>query len=92
VGDDIIFDVKPWNASCAKTNVVPKVDATTGTATYDTTGLTAGTYYISVKYDLGSLVGKAVSSPHPTVKYTFGTYLSAGVYLSSAQAVTVKPK
>jgi uncharacterized repeat protein (TIGR01451 family) len=81
-----------WNGNCAKTAVTPKTDATTGRTTFDTTGLNPGTYYTSIKYDPGSIVGTTVAAPYPAVPYTFGTYLNTSLYQSSNQVVTMKAK
>ena len=81
-----------WDASCVKAAVTPRIDSSTGTTTFTTSGLTPGTYYISVKYDPGTLVGTAVKSPYPRVPYTLGTYLNSSLYLSSGQIITVVPK
>jgi hypothetical protein len=66
---------------------------TTGRVTFNASGLTTGaTYYISVKYDPGSLVGQTVGSSKPTSVYTFLTYINGTVVLTSQDAVNVKFK
>jgi len=79
-----------WDANCNKTFAAGSFDSATGTVTFTTTGLTAGaTYYISVKYSPGSLVGQSVPQK-PTDVYTFLTYRN-GVMLSTSQdSVNVK--
>jgi hypothetical protein len=79
-----------WKADCTKTAVTPATAG--GNTTFNTAGLSAGTYYVSIKYDPGTIVGRSVSPPYPTVTYTFGTFLSGSPYLSSTRTVTFKQK
>jgi uncharacterized repeat protein (TIGR01451 family) len=80
-----------WDANCTKTAAKLTTDAT-GRTTIDTSTLKTGTYYISIKYDPGVLVGAALPTPYPTVPYTFGTYLNSNPYASSNAVISFKPK
>ena len=46
----------------------------------------------AIKYDPGSIVGRTVSAPYPTVTYTLATFLNGSAYLSSARQIAFKPK
>jgi uncharacterized repeat protein (TIGR01451 family)/CSLREA domain-containing protein len=80
-----------WDANCVKTAVKATTDIS-GATTFDTHTLRPGTYYISVKYDPGSLTARSVSTPYPTVPYTLATYLGPNLYLSSTAVVTFRAK
>ena len=82
-----------WDANCVKTAVTGAYDAGTGTVTFNASGLTAGaTYYISIKYKPGSLVGQVVPPSKPTDVYTFVTYLNGSQIIPSWDSVNVKSK
>ena len=82
-----------WDANCVKTSVTGAYDAGTGTVTFNASGLIAGaTYYISIKYDPGSLVGQVVPAGNPTDVYTFVTYLNGSQIIPSWDSVNVKSK
>jgi uncharacterized repeat protein (TIGR01451 family) len=80
-----------WDANCVKTSATGTYNSTTGTVTFTTTGLTAATYYISIKYDPGSLVGQAVPTK-PTNVYTFVTWINGTQIIPSWDSVNVKAK
>jgi hypothetical protein len=68
-------------------------DASTGTVTFNATGLTAGaTYYISIKYDPGTLVGQTVPTSKPTDVYTFVTWINTNQIITSSDSVNVISK
>ncbi len=82
-----------WDANCVKTFVSGSYNSITGTVTFNASGLTSGTtYYISIKYDPGSLSGQTVGNTKPTSVYTFKTYINGGVVLTSQDSVNVKAK
>ena len=56
-----------YEANCAKSSKgTPSYNATTGTATLNVTGATAGaSYVVGIKYSLSGLTGQAVASPPP---------------------------
>ena len=80
-----------WDANCVKTSVRGTFNPNTGTVTFNATGLTTGaTYYISVKYAPGTLVGQQFGSP--TNVYTFLTSINGSAVVSSQDSVNVRPK
>jgi hypothetical protein len=58
------------------------------------TGATAGaTYVVGIKYSLSGLAGQPVSSPFPTVTYSFATNFNGGSNLpSSGDTIVISPK
>ena len=53
-------------------------------------GATAGaTYIVGVKYSLSGLGGQAVTSPFPTVTYSFATNFNGGSAIASSQDTLV---
>ena len=81
-----------WDANCVKTSVRGTFNPNTGTVTFNATGLTTGaTYYISVKYSPGTLVGQQFSGS-PTNVYTFLTSINGSAVVSSQDSVNVRPK
>lgn len=87
-----------WDDTCTKVQTVEPDFDSEGMVTLDVTGATAGeTYYLSVKYDPGSLKGTSVSQTYPEVDYTFETYIGTAsidpVLISqSGDSVKVNPK
>jgi hypothetical protein len=81
-----------WDANCVKTAVTGTFNSTTGTVTFNATGLTAGaTYYVSVKYDPTSLVGQNVAGK-PTVTYSFRTLINGTFLFTSLDSLNVRSK
>jgi hypothetical protein len=81
-----------WDANCVKTAVTGTFNSTNGTATFNATGLTAGaTYYVSVKYDPGTLVGQNVAGK-PTVTYSFRTLINGAFVFTSLDSLNVRSK
>jgi VCBS repeat-containing protein len=60
-----------YNSSCSKA-AVQSITQSGATTTVNFTAPTAGTYFIGIKYDTGSVVGATAPSP-TTVHYTFST-------------------
>jgi uncharacterized repeat protein (TIGR01451 family) len=84
-----------YNADCSKSNTgTSSVNTTNGTATITVSGATAGaTYIVGVKYSLSGLSGQPVSSPFPTVTYSFATNFNGGSDLpSSGDTIVLSPK
>jgi uncharacterized repeat protein (TIGR01451 family) len=82
-----------WDRNCVKTFVSGSYNSITGTVTFNASGLTSGAiYYISIKYDPGSLSGQTVGNTKPTSVYTFKTYINGGVVLTSQDGLNVKAK
>jgi uncharacterized repeat protein (TIGR01451 family) len=84
-----------YNADCSKSNTgTSSVNTTNGTATITVSGATAGaTYVVGVKYSLSGLSGQSVSSPFPTVTYSFATNFNGGSNLpSSGDTIVLSPK
>ena len=84
-----------WDANCVKTSVTGS--ANNGTVTFSpanaVTSLTPGDYYISIKYDPGTLVGQTVNgNPKPTNTYTFTTWINGSAVPTSSDSVNVRPK
>jgi hypothetical protein len=83
-----------WDANCIKTSVTGS--ANNGTVTFsNVTGLTpAATYFVSIKYDPGTLVGQNVGSgnPKPTNVYSFVTWINGTALFTSPDSINVKPK
>ena len=84
-----------WNSNCTKTVPINvQFNATTGrvTITVASPPATPGaTYYLSIKYDPGSLVGEnATGKPSPT--YTFTTSLNGTLIFTSGDSILVNPK
>jgi hypothetical protein len=79
-----------YEANCTKSSKgTPSVTAN-GTATLTVTGATMGaTYIVGVKYNLSGLSGQAVTSPFPTVTYSFATNFNGGGALPSSQDTLV---
>jgi hypothetical protein len=50
------------------------------------------TYYISVKYDPGSLVGQKVPGSKPTDVYTFITWINGTQIILSQDSINVQSK
>ncbi len=83
------------SSNCAKSNKgTSSYNATTGTATLTVTGATAGaTYIVGIKYSLSGLGGQSVSSPFPTVTYSFATNFNGGSAIaSSGDTIVLSPK
>jgi hypothetical protein len=82
-----------WKADCTRLQTTTATyNATSGTVTINVTGATTGaTYYVGIKYDPASLVGKSAVG-RPTVQYTFVSYLNGAEIISSWDSVAVKPK
>ncbi|MCE2860814.1 MAG: hypothetical protein LW731_13440, partial [Oxalobacteraceae bacterium] len=67
--------------------------ATAGDVTINFTPDQVGTMYmLSVKYNTGSVVGNAVSSPSPTVHYDFATKVNGNQVENYAAGVDLAPK
>jgi len=81
-----------WDTACSKTKTVtPMFNPDTGTVTIDVEDATSdGFYYLSIKYDPGSLKGTSVSDP--IVTYTFVSYLDGVEIIPSWDSVTVNPR
>jgi hypothetical protein len=82
-----------WTSDCTKQQPnTATYNASTGTVTINVSGVTAGSvFYVSIKYDPGSLVGKSAVGK-PTVQYTFVSYLNGAQIISSWDSVAIKPK
>jgi hypothetical protein len=82
-----------WDNNCLKSNATATYNGTTGMVTIQVGGATVGAvYYLSVKYDPGSLVGTSVSKPYPAATYTYVTYINGAAIIPSWDSVNVKPK
>jgi hypothetical protein len=84
-----------YEANCSNSSKgTPSYNATTGTATLNVTGATAGaTYVVGIKYSLSSLTGQPVASPPPVVVYSFATNFNGGSAIPSSQdSITISPK
>jgi hypothetical protein len=82
-----------WKADCTKLLTTATYNTTTGAVTINVTGAATGAvYYVGIKYNPGSLVGQAVTSPYPTVPYRFVSYLNGTQIFSSWDSVDVKKK
>ena len=82
-----------WDGNCVKTSVTGSFNPTSGTVTFNATDLTAdATYYISVKYDPGSLVGQKVPGSKPTDVYTFITWINGTQIILSQDSIKVQSK
>jgi uncharacterized repeat protein (TIGR01451 family) len=84
-----------YESNCSKSSKgVASVDTTTGTATLTVSGATTGaTYIVGIKYSLSGLGGQPVSSPFPTVTYSFASnFNGVGTITSSQDSITVTPK
>ncbi len=68
-------------------------NSSTGTVSVQVNGVTAGAvYYLSIKYNPGSLVRQKVTKPYPTASYTCRTYLDGAEIISSWDSVNEIPK
>jgi hypothetical protein len=88
-----------YDASCVKSGkqgaTTVAVDPTTKmqTVSIAVSGATVGqVFYVSIKYDPGTLVGQPVTTPYPTVPYTFLTSINNNAILSSQDSLKVNPK
>jgi uncharacterized repeat protein (TIGR01451 family) len=79
-----------WNAKCEKVFVTATVSG--NEVTFPTAGLPAGRYFISVKYEPNSLVGKSLVTPYPTVTYSFGAFAGTTLVPWSKASVKFVPK
>jgi hypothetical protein len=79
-----------WNEACEKVFVTASV--VNGKVVYDTSGLTEGVYFISVKYKPNSIQGFALSPPYPTVNYRFGTFKFGSLLPTTGASVDFMPK
>ena len=79
-----------WNATCEKVFVTASV--VDGTVVYDTSGLPAGVYFISVKYKPNSIQGFALSPPYPSVHSLFGTFKLGSLLPTTDASVVFMPK
>jgi hypothetical protein len=72
-----LFDVTSgsnvFDSNCNSLHPTITQNTTTGTVTAQWNAPTAGTYYISIKYDAGSVKGDPAPSPGTTVHYNFNT-------------------
>ena len=75
---DIANGSNVFNSSCASVHPRITQNATTGTVTVTFNAPTAGTYFISIKYNAQSVAGKPAPSPGTTVHYDFTTTGVAG--------------
>ena len=75
-----------YESNCSKSSKgTASYNTATGTATITVTGATAGaTYIVGVKYSLSGLGGQPVSSPFPTVTYSFATNFNGGSPIASS--------
>ena len=82
-----------WDANCVKSNATAAYTSSNGTVSIQVNGATVGAvYYLSIKYNPGSLVGQKVSKPYPTTSYTFKTILNGAEIITSWDSVNVTPK
>jgi uncharacterized repeat protein (TIGR01451 family) len=83
-----------YESNCAKSNKgTSTFSSGTGTATISVTGATAGaTYVVGIKYSLSGLAGQPVSSPFPTVTYSFATDIGGTNVPSSGDTIVISPK
>jgi hypothetical protein len=82
-----------YNSNCTKSSAGAG-SIVGGTARIQVTGATAGaTYIVGVKYSLSGLGGQSVSSPFPTVTYSFATNFNGGAAIpGSGDTIVVSPK
>jgi hypothetical protein len=84
-----------YESNCSKSNKgTSSHNTTTGTTTITVSGATVGaTYVVGVKYSLSGLSGQPVSSPFPTVTYSFATNFNGGSNLASSEdTIVLSPK
>ena len=85
-----------YEANCSKSSKgSASFNSTTGTATISVTGATPGaTYVVGIKYSLSGLAGQSVSSPFPTVVYSFATNFNGVLppIAGSQDTITLTPK
>jgi uncharacterized repeat protein (TIGR01451 family) len=84
-----------YEANCSKSSkAVASVTASTQKATLTVTGATAGgTYIVGIKYSLSGLGGQSVSTPFPTVTYSFATNFNSDPVLpGSGDTIVLSPK
>ncbi len=85
----ILYDSNCRKVSATMANV--SLDGSTVTLTAN--NLTAGTYYLGIKYSLSSLQGyKLTTQTYPTVKYTFKTSLNGNVISTSEDGIDLISK
>jgi hypothetical protein len=90
-----ISQVVLWDANCVKSTAQGTTTFNTadGTTTIQVNGATPGAvFYLSIKYNPGSLVGIRVNSPYPTVPYTYVTALNGAALAPTADSINVVPK
>jgi uncharacterized repeat protein (TIGR01451 family) len=90
----ILYDANCVKSSKQGTTTITVDPATkTQTVSIAVNGAAVGqVFYISVKYDPGMLVGQSVTTPYPTVPYTFLTAINNSVIISSQDSMKVNPK
>jgi hypothetical protein len=88
-----------WDAGCVKSSkqgaTTVTVDPATKTQTVSiaVSGAAVGqVFYVSVKYDPTTVVGQTVTTPYPTVPYTFLTAINNITMLASQDSIALKPK
>jgi uncharacterized repeat protein (TIGR01451 family) len=84
-----------YESNCSKSSKgTSSHNTTTGTTTLTVSGATVGaTYVVGVKYSLSGLSGQPVSSPFPTVTYSFATNFNGGSNIaSSGDTIVLSPK
>ncbi len=82
-----------WDTNCVKSTATATYDSKTGAVTIKATGARPGAvYYLSIKYNPGSLVGQSVKQPYPTASYTFKTLLNGVEITTSWDSVNVTAK
>ena len=88
-----------WTDACAKTkaDLTTTYDPMSGKVTMQVDGTAAGVqqgdvFILSVKYVPSKLAGTSVSEPHPSVKYTFVSYLDENEIIPSWAGVIANPK
>ena len=78
---------------CEERHASATFDSTNGLVTIQVKGAAVGAvYYVSIKYNPGSLVGQKLFGAKPTVKYTFKTLLNGTEILTSWDSVNVVAK
>ncbi len=82
-----------WNANCVKSNATATYNSKDGAVSIQVKGATTGAvYYVSIKYNPGSLVGQKLTKPYPTAAYTFVTSLNGVQIIPSWDSVNVTAK
>jgi Filamin/ABP280 repeat len=80
--DSVIVDIangnNVFNSNCVSVHPRITQNSNTGTVTVTFNAPTAGTYFISIKYNSQSIAGKPAPSPTTTVHYAFTTTGVAG--------------